>query len=559
MLELTIPTLIIMAAFIAASQPSTLKQWMLSGFVVAPFAFFVSFLATPTIALDSVGIYVLSLVFAWAGYAIKSDMFLGSHAHQGATGLGLMSVTVLVLMSMTFTTWGAFHSDEYRNILNVQSTEEFNASDLLLDQSQARFVDQKLAGRAASEVIGGKLGMGSRYKVGSMSIQNVNDELIWVAPFGNKKWTKWLFDGPTTPGYTRVSSRNFGDSEMVTGEDVEINYGTDGFYGFSYIPRHLYVNGYNTVHTTDYTMELNDQGKPYWVVSIFEKTVGFSGRVVSGVLIVDAKTGAIEQHGMDDIPAWVDRVQPESIINEQIADWGGFIDGWLNKAFVGNQVVEPTPGTSLVYSKDGRPMWYTGIQSNGQNQQGTMGFMLVDTRTGEATFYRRAGITETVAMTAVEGRVQEYDYKATYPIPYNVNGVSTFISVLKDKQGNPQMIGMVAYDNRSLNAVGEDLHTATRRYQLALANESGGRNVTAGDDAIEITGVVVRLGTQQVDESASIHFMVDTPEWSGRIFTANTGRNVQTVLTEKNDTVKFKVNQTESDPIIVKDFENLSL
>lgn len=555
-----LPTFLLTAAFMAGHFPSFSSPISLLArtLVVGAVAFLASYLVMPTVALDGSAIYLLMFFFAVIGFILR-DVFRDSKAGSDLhVGLGIAGALVLTIGVWFVSTSAMLHADKYRNILSVESTETFEPSDILLDQSQARFVDQKLASRAGQEVLGGQLGMGSRYKIGTMSIQQVDGELVWVAPFGHKSFWKWLFDGPSVPGYLKVSSRNFGDAKMVT-EDVDINYGTQGFFGSNSLERLLYTEGYSHAHLTDYTMELDDEGKPMWVVSRLEKTVGNMGSKVISAIIVDANTGEHTEFEIDEVPSWVDRVQPEAVIVTQMDDWGSYVEGWVNSVFVGNQVVESTPGTSLVYSKDGRPMWYTGVQSNGTNQQGTMGFMLVDTRTGVAKFYRRAGITETVAMTAIEGRVQEYDYTASIPIPYNVNGMSTFISVLKDKQGNPQMIGMVAYDNRSLNAVGEDLHTVTRRYQLALTNANASNNVKAGQDEIEIQGVIIRLGTQQVDESASIHFMIDTPEWAGKIFTANTGRNVQTVLTEKNDRVKFKVNQTKPDQIIVRDFENLSL
>src|SRR5690606_3836066 len=86
-----------------------------------------------------------------------------------------------------------------------------------------------------------------------------------------------------------------------------------------------------------------------------------------------------------DAPAWIDRIQPESIVEDRISDWGVYVEGWLNSWTSGNNVIKASQGTSLVYTADGHSAWYTGLQSKGSSDQGTMGFMLVDTRTGKAS------------------------------------------------------------------------------------------------------------------------------------------------------------------------------
>ena len=48
--------------------------------------------------------------------------------------------------------------------------------------------------------------------------------------------------------------------------------------------------------------------------------------------------------------------------------------------------------------------------------------MLVDTRTKEAKLYKQPGATETAAMTSAEGKVQEKNYQATFPVMYNILG-----------------------------------------------------------------------------------------------------------------------------------------
>jgi hypothetical protein len=70
---------------------------------------------------------------------------------------------------------------------------------------------------------------------------------------------------------------------------------------------------------TDFSFEIDDQGMPYWVVTKYEKRIGFSGNEAVGVVLVNAQTGAIKNIQLT--PKWVDRIQPINFIENQLNDW----------------------------------------------------------------------------------------------------------------------------------------------------------------------------------------------------------------------------------------------
>ena len=45
-------------------------------------------------------------------------------------------------------------------------------------------------------------------------------------------------------------------------------------------------------------------------------------------------------------------------------------------------------------------------------------------------------------MRSAEGKVQEKNYQATFPVMYNILGTPTYVSALKDKAG---LVKMVAF------------------------------------------------------------------------------------------------------------------
>jgi hypothetical protein len=198
---------------------------------------------------------------------------------------------------------------------------------------------------------------------------------------------------------------------------------------------------------------------------------------------------------------------------------------------------------------------YTGVQSDGSTQEGTMGFVMGNSRTGEATFYRRQGLTEEVAQSVMEGAVQEAGYTASSPQPYNVNGVTTYVSILKDSNGNRQGYGMVAYNNRDIFATGNTPQAARRAFlNKLLSNINGNDLVQAGGEQLTIIVVIERIAVM----SDSILFLVNG-ENSQTIFSVPKETNFEAPLSAPGDTVKLKFSPVNTSPQPVTCFDNIDI
>lgn len=513
----------------------------------------IAYLATPSIGFFYIGFWfyvLLPIVFVFFVSALSDkDVVSGLPAVAIAVGF-------VAFLGLAFVTTSEFmNSDRYYQLLTVNTEKEFDPQKVFLDQSQARFVDQSLASRSANEILGKERGMASRYNVDTMRIQNIDGELRWLSPLKHASFTRWI-DDSTAPGYVSVSVNEYSDSKMNV-DDVEINYGTNGFYFSSDVERHVYQNGFSTVIVDDYTMEVDDSGKPYWVGSIIDPKVGFSGHVVTGIVVVDAKTGGIDQYSVEDAPTWIDRIQPESVVRDLTTYWGKYANSWWD-GFVGNNVVVPTYGSSLVFSKEGNSSWYTGMQSSSGNKESSMGFMLIDSRTGVASFYQRSGITETVALQSIEGRVQEAEYSSSYPVPYYIGGTTTFLSILKDKRGNVQGVGLVSYDNRSTVVYGENFNIALRRYMSALSS-NGNTQLAEDVEMLVISGTVDRSYVQSVDSRLVLNFTLEGEEYKGIFFLTSADSNKSAMLTRDGDNVQFEVYDIEGTEVQASEFTNTTL
>ena len=455
------------------------------------------------------GFYGLPYVVTLIGLA---GVVMGTIAHMidmeridMRPAITLCIVGLVWVLGLWIASWGMLRADAYRAIAEV-TEKPLDADVEIIDQTHARLVDQKLAERRALELLGVEKGLGSSYSIGTPTVQMVAGKQVWVAPLEPAGFWVWLTERGA-PGYVVVSATNYSDAKIVL--DHPLRYTRNSWFGDN-VERRAWNHAPASAQT-DPSFELDDAGKPYWVVTTYAHVAGGDGPKVTGALIMDATNGKIQDASVGEQPAWVDRIQPEWITAERLELWGDYVHGWTN--FSLQDVVHPTPGMSLVNLRDGRSAWFTGIvnaRSQSQNSAATNGFALVDTRSGKATIYYKQGVSEAAAAAALEGAVQDKRYSATLPIAYNVHGSLAYVSTLKDFSGNPKLVGMVSALDRSVVATGQTLQDVTRLYvdHLRMASD---RLTTLGAEAAPVTveGTIVRSGPLTVEGKGYQKVLVD--------------------------------------------------
>ena len=203
--------------------------------------------------------------------------------------------------------------------------------------------------------------------------------------------------------------------QELNGKPVKIKYQKEAYFSQD-LARHIYTKGYDNVGLTDFSFEIDDDGNPYWVVSMYKRTIGVTGNDVVGVLTVNPETGEIKDYSVENAPKWIDRIQPESFISTQLNNHLSLKGGFLNSIFAKKGVLKITSDNlSLVTGKDGQSYWYTGITSAGSDES-TTGFVLVNTKTKEAKYYTQPGATEYASVKSLEGKFPEKNYTASEPI-----------------------------------------------------------------------------------------------------------------------------------------------
>lgn len=513
----------------------------------------VYYLTLPTLSLAYATGFVYIMVCVLA--VIVNIVMWASEWEYTAGTLGIGAIVVVVLLlGGTLIGSAIFNADTMRAQLGTVKEIEFDEMIHQIDTAQIPIVDEALAKKQADKKIGEDVALGSRVELGNAAIQEVNGEILFVVPLEHTGFFKWNSQ-KSTPGYITVSASNQNKVNYVTevdGEKIEIRYSTSAYFGND-LKRHIRNQGYRTVGLTEYTFEIDDTGRPYWVVTTFENQTLWGNGEATGVVIVDAQTGKTDWYAMGEVPEWVDIVQPQKFVEDQIDNWGTLVHGVLN--FSNQDKIKKTDLTLTVYV-EGDCYYFTGMTSVGSDES-CVGFIMVNTRTKETRMCYMSGATESAAMKSAEGLVSDFGYKAIEPLPLNVKGIPTYVMALKDEEGLIKSYAMVNINNYSIAAKGASLQETERAYIQAV-NRNSGTHVVGSDEAYGYTyeGVVERISSV-VEEGSTYYYLVVRGE-DNKIFMASYMVSDELSITRDGDTVKIEYIDDKNGTVDIISFDNVA-
>lgn len=503
------------------------------------------------------GTALVVLIFALLIYVDLISIKVSKNKKLGRKGIskldiGIPIVLVLVFLGFVLLNSTMFKSDRYRNMIGQVEEKDFSQEIDIIDLNQLPIVDQKLAQNLGDKKLGTYVGLGSQVTLGEFTKQNVNGELYWVAPLMHSGFFKWWNNKEGTPGYIMVSATNSKDVKLVdelNGNKIKIRYQPNAYFGTN-LKRYIFANADKTIGYTDFSFELNDDGKPFWVVTKYNNSIGMGGEEVLGVSVIDAQTGDIKEYDMKNIPKWIDRVVPQEFVKDRIDWWGELVHGFFN--FSKKDMLTSTDGMNLVYN-EGECYYYTGITSVGADEA-IVGFMLTNTRTMKATFYKVSGSTELAGMQSAEGKVQNLKYEATFPILINIENIPTYFMSLKDKKGLIKQYAMVSVEDYSIVGAGETIRDTKSNYVKTLRSKGDIKLEFTGEEK-EITGTILRIGAFNLDGVTYYNFVLK--EQPKTIFTVSAAISHKLPITKDGDKVKFKYNEGNGESTDVLEFDNL--
>lgn len=331
-----------------------------------------------------------------------------------------------------------FMAKKYANRIEVK-TASFTDEIKEVDFNTLAIVDRESSSKLGDRVMGSMGELVSQFDVSNLYTQiNYQDEIVRVTPLDYSGIIKYFTNRKNgIPGYVTVNSVT-GESKLIK-LDKGMKYSKNSLF-FENVYRKLRFK-YPFDIFGDLNFEIDNEGNPYWIMSI----VSYSGvekrEDISGIIILNAITGESVKYDIQNVPEWVDHVYSPNLIIEQVDDWGHYVNGFWNTLFGQKGMKETTDGYNYIAMNDDIYM-YTGITSIVQDES-NLGFILTNLRTKETKYFDCPGAEEYSAMDSARGQVQQMNYKSSFPILINLSGRPTYVISLKDDAGLVKMYAFV--------------------------------------------------------------------------------------------------------------------
>ncbi|MFI5272591.1 MAG: hypothetical protein ACHQ4H_06100 [Ktedonobacterales bacterium] len=396
------------------------------------------------------------------------------------------------------------------------------------------------------------------------TLQSVAGHLYWIAPLVyNNVWAN--LGNMTSPGFVAVDAED-PNTTPVLHIGLHLRYLPDAILNQDLL-RHVYLSGYTGGDLVDPTLEVNDQWKPYFTISLMQPTRGFTGEVVKRVLLVDPVTGAIQDLAPDKVPAFVDRIIPADTVVNYLDWWGQYEHApWFNPS--GQNQQSPALGSSgqpeLVYNSVDKPVWLVPMTSHSSGDSSSTGVILFDTRDNTGRFYPITGLGVTSnAETVFSQNPQNIrNYNVSNVQLYQIYGEPTWVCTFVQENSfgeSFQAVGMV--DARHLNGADVIMQPNKTAALAAYAQWLADHNVATGGIApsgtnVTLTAKVTRVSSA-VQNGTTVYYLY--LDGQTRIFEAGIALSPELPLVQAGDTVTVKFLDTGQSVETLTSFSDTSL
>ena len=460
--------------------------------------------------------------------------------------LYVIVIAFILLLIHGFSSTPIFFSKQYQALIGNVEEKDFISDFSIVKNDELPIVDEIYAAKLGDKKIGSERGLGSEYHVGTFSDIVVNNKMYMVAPLEFNGFFKWL-NNKSTPGYVQIDKVT-GEVKLITelnGKNLYLKYLPSAYFNYD-LQRHAYFKGNMDNALVKTTFELDDNGNPYFIINKTHKTIGINGGDdILTVVVVNAVTGETKEYKPSEAPDWVDTIYPKEIVLKQLDDWGYYVNGYLNTLFSEKNIVRVTEGSRRVYN-DNNLYHYTGLTSSGADES-TVGFAFINTKTKETIFYKMTGATEYSAMRSAEGKVENYGYKAAFPIPINIGGEPTFFITLKDSSGLIKQYALVNILDFSVVGNGDTINSAVNSYLKALDKDY----IPNESNNIDVEGIVDRIGLDISDNVTNYYIILKGDK---NLYYGLSSVSKEINITKVGDKVKIKVNNNK-----IVNFDNLDI
>ncbi|MDP3954343.1 MAG: hypothetical protein Q8Q06_02915 [bacterium] len=471
---------------------------------------------------------------------------------------------VVIYVAIAFFNSTMLRANTYASIINhLGDIEERTWTEDVQpkDPAHMRMASKENASYQAQKVLGTAGAIGSQFELGKMTVQMIKGELTFVAPLDFAGFSIWM-NTSGAPGYVKVSGEDpHRQAELVQfPEGKGMRYTPGAFFGDN-LERYLRNNGYLGTGLTETSLEIDDEGNPWWVITAFKPTLGWSGEKVLGVVIVNPFSGNHIFHELGKVPEWVDRVIPDDFIVNYL-DWqGSYSNGWLNSWWGKKGITTPDGNWALlIYGNNDQPEWVIDITSTNSSDDSLVALVYTNSRTGKTTRYQMPGGGTTSAVLDAVNKNQDIQFKHLHGAAvqlYNVNGLPTAVVPLLNESHAFQGVAMVSINDIQAVASGRSAQESVRNYEKLLT-ETGRRATVEGSRDIQvIEGTVSLVGSEVTPTQGTVYYLYlkDIPH----LFTAGAGHSPELPVTRDGHLVRIEIYASDQDVIPMHSFNNLTI
>ncbi|MGE7923100.1 hypothetical protein ACQKND_07935 [Viridibacillus arvi] len=474
------------------------------------FVFIVAFIATATIYYVLIidqnwtllwpVMIVLTALGAWSASGMERNI-------KGVLFLGSLGFGVYILAAPLFNANDKYTSAEMTQKVELKAFDETKTPASV----PPKFARNKMK-KAFSQVPNT-----SYYELGSLQIQKVNGEFVYIAPVEFSSFFKWT-KGKVTPGYFKMSATDSSDNPKFI--KSEMKYTTSSFLNKN-VERHIRLENPTKIFYGEPQLEVDDNGKPYYIRSYGKFITARNGFDAEGIVMVDAKTGKSQTFVLKDVPAFIDGAVSPEAVSLQNSYFGNYVHGFWNSKFGKKDVKLPSDeGTeanvSPIFDENGDMYYFTDFTSPKEGVDSMLGYSLTNGRTGEATYYtgnqEEAYMDSQGALQIIEKKFIEKKWHGQMPIIYNFYGEASWLTPVLDSNGFLQNYFIVSAANPELSVSGATPNEALRQYKAILSRGGSSVNGSSKQEEATIKGKIFRVYKEQSGDFTTVSFMLDNKD-----------------------------------------------
>lgn len=426
---------------------------------------------------------------------------------KGALFLASLLVGVYVLSAPLWNANDKFKSAEMKEEVEIKPFDETQTPASV----PPKFVRNKM------KKAFGQVPNTSYYELGRLQIQKVNGEYVYIAPVEFSGFFKWM-NGKTTPGYFTMSATDSADNPKFIAQEMKY---VPSAYLNANLERHIRLQHPFLIFYGDVQLEIDDDGKPYYIRSYGEFISARNGFDVQGIVLVDALTGKSEIVKLADVPAFIDGAVSPETVSLQNSYYGKYVHGYWNSMFGKKDVKLPSDeGTesnvSPIFNEEGEMYYFTDFTSPKEGVDSMLGYSLTNARTGEATYYTgnkdESYMDSQGNLQIIEKKFIEKKWTGEMPVLYNFYGEASWLTAVLDSNGFLQNYFIVSAANPEISTYATTPKEALKLYKTALSR--GGSTVEGSSNAEEknASGTVLRVYKERLGDFTIVSFLLNNGE-----------------------------------------------